>query len=47
MRRILRMLNGQRNLTESGEYYIVIEHAKNVDEPGFYRFEISGDGVAY
>jgi hypothetical protein len=34
-------------LTESGEYYIVIEHAENVDEPGFYRFEISGDGVAF
>jgi hypothetical protein len=35
------------DLSASGEYYIVIEHAKNVDEPGFYRFEISGDGVAY
>jgi hypothetical protein len=35
------------DLTESGEYFIVIEHAKNVDEPGFYRFEISGDGVAF
>lgn len=34
-------------LTESGEYYIVIEHAENVDEPGFYRFEVRGDGVAY
>ena len=35
------------DLTESGEYFIVIEHAKNVDEPGLYRFEISGDGVAF
>ncbi len=35
------------NLTESGEYFIVIEHAKDVNEPGFYRFEVSGDGVAF
>ena len=35
------------NLTESGEYFIVIEHDKDVNEPGFYRFEVSGDGVAF
>jgi len=35
------------DLTESGVYYIVVEHAKNSSEPAFYRFELSGDGLHF
>lgn len=35
------------DLTESGIYYLVVEHAENLSEPAFYRFEMDGDGVSY
>jgi hypothetical protein len=35
------------NLRESGTYYIVVEHAKNMHEPVTYHFELTGDGVSY
>jgi len=35
------------DLTESGEYFIVIEHAEDQEESGFYRFEIRGNGVTF
>jgi hypothetical protein len=35
------------NLRESGTYYIVVEHAKNVSGPVTYHFELSGDGITY
>ena len=34
-------------LTESGVYYLVVEHAKNLSEPALYRVELSGDGVTF
>jgi hypothetical protein len=35
------------DLTESGVYYLVVEHAKNLSEPALYRFELSGEGVTF
>ena len=35
------------HMTESGEYYLVVEHAKNSTEPTFYRFDIAGQGVGF
>jgi hypothetical protein len=35
------------DLTASGVYYIVVEHAENSTEPAFYRFDIEGDGVGF
>jgi hypothetical protein len=35
------------NLRESGTYYIVVEHAKNMSGPVTYHFELTGDGISY
>lgn len=35
------------HMTESGVYYLVVEHAKDSAEPAFYRFDIEGQGVGY
>ena len=35
------------DLTESGVYYLVVEHAENLSEPAFYRIDISGDGLEF
>ena len=34
-------------LTASGDYYIVIEHAKNVAENANYRFTVKGKNISY
>jgi hypothetical protein len=34
-------------LDESGEFYLVVEHAKNSSEPAFYRFDIMGQGFDF
>ncbi|HRW06361.1 MAG TPA: hypothetical protein P5121_14755 [Caldilineaceae bacterium] len=35
------------NLRESGTYYIVVEHARNMSGPVSYHFVITGDGVSW
>ena len=34
-------------LGESGTYYIVVEHAKDVAGDAYYRFDISGENLAF
>ena len=34
-------------LRSSGRYYIVVEHAKNIDGPVFYRFDMTGEGLRF
>jgi hypothetical protein len=35
------------SLRESGRYYIVLEHARDMAEPAFYRFTISGENLSF
>lgn len=35
------------NLRESGTYYIVVEHARNMSGPVVYHFELTGEGISY
>lgn len=35
------------DMTESGVYYLVVEHARNMDETAFYRFDITGQGLDF
>lgn len=35
------------NLRESGTYYIVVEHAKNMSGPVSYHFVLTGEGVSW
>lgn len=35
------------NLRESGTYYIVVEHARNMSGPVTYHFTIDGDGISW
>ena len=35
------------DLTASGVYYLVVEHARDSVEPAFYRFDIVGQGLDF
>jgi hypothetical protein len=35
------------HLVESGAYYLVVEHARNMSEPVAYKIEVVGDGVSF
>jgi 5-hydroxyisourate hydrolase-like protein (transthyretin family) len=34
-------------LRSSGDYYIVVEHAKSMTQPAMYRFTVSGEGLSF